>query len=180
MLIGTRNSPIDVMLVADVPEKPNLAFGHKHGNTERVNWSITKSFIVEAPSSIQPVEIFLVGLTTKVIQAADFKVGEKLAVIVITAIMRIEKPIQIRLRMDIFRMSVDKRTSAWPKRRKRAGVVKDIHVEAVFHIVVSHKAENIVVNVAKEVNLDHPLASSLYRTLDPYIRLHPPIPVEVA
>ena len=51
------------------------------------------------------------------------------------------------------RMRVDERAGARPKGREGASVVEDVHVETVLHIVIAHKAEHVVVNVAEEMNL---------------------------
>ena len=78
------------MLVANVPEEPYFAFRHKHCDTKCMYWSVSKSFVVEASSSIQPVKVLLVSLATEEVQRADLKVREELAIIVVSAVMRIE------------------------------------------------------------------------------------------
>ena len=51
-------------------------------------------------------------------------------------------------------MSSYEGTSSGPEGGKGACVVKDVHIEAVFQIVVSHEAEDIVVDVAEVVDLN--------------------------
>jgi hypothetical protein len=55
-------------------------------------------------------------------------------------------------------MSHYKGARTGPQRRKRTGIVEDIHVEAVFKIIITHEAEDIVVDIAEVVDLDYPLA----------------------
>lgn len=50
-------------------------------------------------------------------------------------------------------MGVYKRAGARPEGRKRSSVIEDVHIEAVFHMIIAHKAEDVVVNVAEEVDL---------------------------
>lgn len=81
--------PVDVMLIPYVPEIPDFAFGHEHGYTQRMNRGISEPFVVETPSSIEPIEVLLIRQTTKPIQITNFEVGEELAVIVVATVMRI-------------------------------------------------------------------------------------------
>ena len=48
---------------------------------------------------------------------------------------------------------VDERAGSRPEGGKGASIVEDVHVESVLHVVIAHKAEDVVVNVAKEVDL---------------------------
>ncbi len=109
---GGSSSPVNVVLVAYIPEKPNLVFGHKHGNAQSMNGSIPEPFIVKSASSIQPIEVFFIGFATEVVEAANFKIGEELAIIVVPVIVRVKKPIEIGIGMDKFRMGIDECTSA--------------------------------------------------------------------
>ena len=50
-------------------------------------------------------------------------------------------------------MSIDEGAGARPQRREGPCVVEDVHIETIFHVVVTHESEDIVINVAKEVDL---------------------------
>ena len=50
-------------------------------------------------------------------------------------------------------MSCSKSPRSGPEGGKGASIVEDVHVETVFHIVVSHESEHIIVDVAEIMNL---------------------------
>ena len=64
-------------------------------------------------------------------------------------------------------MSIDERTSSRPKGRKGASIIKDIHVETVFHVIIAHEAEDVVVNVAEVVNLAESMSAQI-ASVEPY------------
>ena len=141
------------MLISYIPEEPYFALRHEHGNTQSMYWRISKSFIVEASTSIQPIEVSLIRLAAEKIKVTDLKVREELAVIVVSAIVGVKQPVQVGIRMYQLWMRVDERAGARPEGGKRASVIEDIHIKAVFHVVIAHESEDVVVNVAEEVDL---------------------------
>lgn len=155
--------PVDVVLVSNISEEPYLALRYEHGHTQSMYRRISKSLVVEAASSIQPVKVSFIRFAAEEVQIPNLEVREELAVVVVSAIVGVKQPVQVGIRMYQLWMGVDERASARPERRKGASVVEDIHVETVFHVVIAHEAEDIVVNVAEEVD----------------IRLNPPIPVKI-
>ena len=52
-------------------------------------------------------------------------------------------------------MSIDEGACAGPQRREGPRVVEDVHIETVFHVVVTHESEYIVIDVTEEVDLLH-------------------------
>lgn len=50
-------------------------------------------------------------------------------------------------------MGIDERACTRPEGREGASVIEDVHVETVLHVVITHEAEDVVVNVAEKVNL---------------------------
>ena len=56
-ILVDRDSPVDVVLVSDIPKEPNLTLGHEHCHTQSMDRRITESLVVKAPSSIQPVKV---------------------------------------------------------------------------------------------------------------------------
>ena len=78
-------------------------------------------------------------------------------------------------------MLVDKGSSSRPERREGASVIKDVHVKAILHTVVSHEAKDVIVNVAEEMNLGSGISDGSWRNdhgcTD--VGLDSPIPVEL-
>ena len=107
-----ESSPVDIMLVPNISKEPNLALRDKHGHAQCMNGSIPESLVIEASSPIQPVKVFLIGNSSEEVQVANFKIREELAIVVISAIMRIEKPVEVGVRMDEVWVSVDERSSS--------------------------------------------------------------------
>lgn len=50
-------------------------------------------------------------------------------------------------------MRVHESAGFGPEGRERTCVVEDVHIKPVFHAVVAHEAEDVVVDVAEEVDL---------------------------
>lgn len=71
--------------------------------------------------------------------------------------------------MDEFGVCVDEGAGSGPEGGEGAGVVEDVHVEAVFHVVVAHEAEDVVVDVAEEVDLSGKECQSV--VCFPYVRV---------
>ena len=116
-------------------------------------WRISKSLVVEASSPIQPIKVSFIRLTAKEIKVSNFEIREELAIVIVPAVVGVEQPVQIGIRVYQLWMRIDERASARPERRKGASVVENVHVETVLHVVVAHEAEDVVVNVAEEVDL---------------------------
>lgn len=65
MAFVDRDSPVDVMLVSNIPEEPYLALRHEHSYAQSVYRCISKSLVIEASSSIQPVKVSFVSFTAE-------------------------------------------------------------------------------------------------------------------
>ena len=144
------------MLVSYVPKEPYLALRHEHGHAQGVYWCISKSLVVEASSPIQPIKVSFIRLTAKEVKVSNFEVREELAIVIVSAVVGVEQPVQIGIRVYQLWMNIDERAGARPERRKGASVVENVHIETVLHVVVAHEAEDVVVNVAEEVDLAEP------------------------
>lgn len=107
--------PVDVVLVANVLEVPDLALGDEHGDAEGVDGCVAEALVVEPAAAIEPLEVFLVCLAAEEAEVADLEVGEELAVVVVAAIVRIQQPIEIRIRMHEVRMRVYEGHCAGPE-----------------------------------------------------------------
>ena len=178
--------PVNVMLIPNIPEEPDLALGHEHGHAQGMDGRIAKSFIVEASASVQPIEILLVRFAPKEFKAANLEVGEELTIVIVTTVARVEQPVEVGVGMNEFRMGVDERARAGPERGKGARVIKDIHVEAILHVVVAHEAEDVVVDVTEIMDLwnvyqsDSPIGQRRRKSCRTYVRFNAPIPVKVS
>ena len=141
------------MLVPDISEEPDLTPRHKHGHTQRMDGRIPKALVIEATTSVQPIKVFLVCFSPEEIEIADFEVGEELTIVVVAAVAGVEEPVQIGVWVDEFGVGVYEGAGTGPEGGEGAGIVEDVHVEAVFHVVIAHEAEDVVVNVTEEVDL---------------------------
>ena len=95
MIFVDRGSPVDVMLVSDISEKPYLAFRHEHGNTQSMYRRITKSLVVKATSSVKPIKVSLIRFAAEEIETSNLEIREELAVVVVSAVVGIEQPVQV-------------------------------------------------------------------------------------
>ena len=145
---------VDVMLISDIPEEPNRALGQKHRHAQCVYRCIAISFIVETASLIEPVEIGFIGFFAPEVQGSNFEIGEELAVVVLATGLGIEKPCEISFGVNKVRMGSCKGSCSGPEGWEGARVVEDVHVKAVFEVVVPHETKDVVVNVAEIMNLN--------------------------
>ena len=88
-----RTMPCNVMLVADIPEKPRLRFRQEHRGRKRVDGRVAETFVVEPAQGVEVLEVFLVGLAAEEVQVADLEVAEELAVVVVACV--VEQPVEI-------------------------------------------------------------------------------------
>ena len=73
-MVALRDLPIYVMLVPNIPEEPDLALRYEHGHAECMYRCISKSLIIEASASIEPLEIHIICFSAKEIEVSNFKV----------------------------------------------------------------------------------------------------------
>ena len=95
MTFADQGSPVDVMLVSDISKKPYLAFRHEHSNTQSMYGRITKSLVVEATSFVKPIKVSLIRFAAEEIETSNLEIREELAVVVVSAIVGIEQPVQV-------------------------------------------------------------------------------------
>ncbi|KAI9642282.1 hypothetical protein NHQ30_009084 [Ciborinia camelliae] len=156
-LPAARTNAIDAMLIAHVRKIPDLALGQEHRHAERVHGRVAPSLVEESPAAIQPREIFFMSPSSSSPippppkpQTPNLKIAKELTIIILAIL---QQPRQIRLGMKEMRVRSRKRPRFTPERREGACVVEDVHVESVFELVVAHEAEDVVVDVAEEVDL---------------------------
>lgn len=153
--------PRGVMLIADIPEKPDLVLPGKQGEAEGVDGRVAVAFIEEATAAIQVFEEPPIGLGAKEGQGADLEITEELTVVVLHAVVRVEQPVDVGVGVDQVRVLGDEVASDAPERGEAAGVVEDGHVEAVDEVVLGQEPERVVGDVAEEM----------------HVRFHAPVPV---
>ena len=141
------------MLVSNIPKEPYLVLRHEHGHTQSMYRRISKSLVVEASPSIQPVKVSFVRFTAEEVQVPNLEIREELAVVVVSAVVGVKQPVQVGIRVYQLRVGVDEGAGTRPEGRKGSRVVEDVHVETVLDVIIAHKAEDVVVNVAEEVDL---------------------------
>ena len=117
-------------------------------------WGVTESLVVESTMLVKPIEVSLVRFRPEETQISDFEVAEELTVVVVVASLGIEQPAEICLRVNELGVCLNESASLGPEGGKGASVVENVHVEAVLEFVVAHEAEDVVVDVAKEVHLE--------------------------
>lgn len=107
--------PRGIMLVANVPEKPDLVFPGKQGEAERVDGRIAVPLVEKPTAVVDVVEEFAVGLGAEEGQGGDFEIAEELAVVVLHAPVWVEQPIDVGVRMDQIRVLGDEVASDGPE-----------------------------------------------------------------
>ena len=146
-----RTMPGRIVLVANIPEEPHLIPTRKQCETQRMDRRITISFIEEAPTLVQMLEIPSIPLAPPERQTPDLKIAEELAIIVLHAIIWVKQPIDIRIGAHQLRKPTHKVARDAPQACEAARVIEDRHVKPVHEIVLGEEAERVVRDVAEEM-----------------------------
>lgn len=156
-----RTMPCGIVLVSNVAEEPDLVLADKQREAEGVDGRVAVALVEEAAALVEMLEELSVRLPPPERQRPDLEVAEELAVVVLHAVVRVEQPIEIGVRVDQLGIFGDEIPRHAPQAREAARVVEDCHVEAVHQVVLGEEAERVVGHVAEEV----------------HVRLDPPVPV---
>lgn len=143
---------IDIMLIAYILEKPYLLPRREHGHTKGMDGRVAEPFIVEPAPLIQVFKVLVVRFGAEEVEVADLKVGEELAVVVF-ACSGVDEPGEVGARVEEVRERGDEGEGLWPEGGEGAGVVEDVHVEAVDEGVGGHEGKGVVGDGAEEVDL---------------------------
>lgn len=128
--------------------------------------SIAPSLVEEASCAVQVVKVFLVGLTAPEVQVCDFKIAPEMAgavavclVVVLGPSVLVGEPVHGVVLVEVVVMAGEELDGFWPEGCNRLGRVVEVDGEAVGLVVVLHEAEDVVVDVAEEVDvwLDAPV-----------------------
>lgn len=104
---GWRTMPGRIMLIADVPEEPDLVFARKQRERKRVHRRVSVALVEEAAAAVEMGEEGGVGLGAEEVQARNLEVAEELAVVVFHARVRVEEPVDVGVRVDEMRVLGD-------------------------------------------------------------------------
>jgi len=161
------NIPINPILTPDISQEPHLPLGQEHGRAERTHGRIPRELVEEPPAAVQPLKVPPVLLPAEEVQVPDLDVRRELALVVVAGLgfPIQEEPVEVRFGVDEFGMDVHEGPGAPQEGRGGACVVAQDFVHAgavaVFHAVVAHEAEDVIVDVAVELGL-------IYRHLSAY------------
>lgn len=128
--------------------------------TDTMNGGITPTFIKETASPIKMIEIVLVFLAAPEAHIGNLEITPEMASRVPSSIFVVEwatklvrQPFHGIIRVHVIRVLRQELLSLGPQGRDGFGGIVKIDGEAVRLVVVLHVPENIVVDVAKEVDL---------------------------
>ena len=120
---------------------------------------ITPSLVKKAASPIEMIEIVFVGLTSPKSHVCNFEVRPEVAgrisvrfLIVLRSPFAIHQPLHSILLVQIFGMERKKLDSLWPQSRYTTWGIIKIDGETIGLIVIEHITENIIIDIAEELN----------------------------
>lgn len=150
----------------DVPV--DLALIREHAERDRVHGGVAPALVEEAAGAVEVLEVLLVLAAAPEVHVADLEVGPEVAgavavgeQVVLLAALAVGEPVHGVVLVQVLRVVVagQELERLRPQRRHALRAVVQIDGEAVRLVVVLHPAEDVVVNVAEEVDvrLDAPV-----------------------
>ncbi len=127
----------------------------------RMHRRIPPSLIKEPPSAIQMVEIVLIHLTPPKVHIRDLEIAPEMTRRVSVRFLVVSRPPLFVLEprsgvdgavFDVIRVGLDELEGFGPEGGDGLGGVVEVDGEAVGFVVVLHVAEDVVVDVAKEMD----------------------------
>lgn len=122
--------------------------------------SVTPSFVEEATSVIEIVKVSRVFVPPEEVHVANLEVGPEMAGRVSVGIagvfgseLVISQPCHHIIIGEVGRIRGEELLRCWPKFRDTLGCVEKVDRETVGLVAVLHEPEDIVVNVAEELDL---------------------------
>lgn len=143
-----------------------LAFIFKQSQRNTMDRRIAPALVEEASRPIEMLKVILVGLTAPKVHVSDLEIAPEMAGripmrfgIVNRPPLVVLDPILCIIRVEVFRMRRKEPFRLGPQGRYALGCVVEVDREAVGLVVILHVAEDIVVDLAEEVNfgLDAPV-----------------------
>lgn len=144
----------------DLPVYPTCIL--KQPQRYRMYRRIPPPLIKEPPSAIQMVEIVLIRLTPPELHICDLEVAPEMTRRVSIRFLVVSRPPLFVLEprtgvhgavFDVIRVGLDELEGFGPQCGDGLGGVVEVYGEAVGFVVVLHVAENVVVDVAEEMDL---------------------------
>ena len=151
----------------------DLAFIFEQSQSNTMHWSITPSLIKEPSRAIQMLEIVFISFRSPKLHVCDFEITPEMARavsirfhIVFRPPLTIDHPLLRIILMHIFRMRGNEFLRLRPQCRNTLRRIIEVDSEAVGLIVVLHPAEDIIVDVAEEMDfgLDAPVVADVFES----------------
>ena len=131
----------------------------KQAQRNRMDRGIPPSLVEEAPCSVQVVEVIFVRLASPKFHIGDLEVGPEMtgrvavrSLVVVGSPVAVLEPIDGVVLMHILWMRGEEFRRLRPQGRDAFGRIVEVDGEAVRLVVVFHVPEDVVVDVAEEVD----------------------------
>jgi len=146
------------MVISDVVKEVDLVFGQQETGGDRVDGSVTPSFVEETAVLVKGFEVVDVRLGSEPVEVTNFEVRPEMAVVIGVASIITQEAHGVALG-NVLRVVLDELLGAVPKSRDGLDVLVQAQDEAVLLVILLHEAEGIVVNIAEELDrgLDTPV-----------------------
>lgn len=138
----------------------NLAGILKETKSNAVYGGVTPALVEKATGAVKVVEVVFVGLTAPEVHVCDLKVAPEVAcrvavrlAVMLRALLLVCEPVERVVGMLVLGVLSQELFSLGPQGRDRLRRIVEVDGEAVSLVVVLHKAEDVVVDVAEEVHL---------------------------
>jgi len=139
------------VVVSDIVEEVDLLFLQHQPGRDGVHRRIAPSLVEEPAVPIQMVEVIHVGGTAQPVQIADLEIGPEVAVVVaLAAVVGEEREAVVR--DDVLRVGFHEALDRVPERGDRLDVLVEGEDEGVFLLVIGHKLERVIFDVAEELD----------------------------
>lgn len=137
----------------------NLALVFKQSKSNAVDRGIAPALVEETTSSIKMVEVVLVRLAAKEVHVRDLEITPEMtcrvalrSFVMCWSALIVCEPLNSAVLVQVIRMVGKKLDGFGPQGRQGLGFVVESNSEAIGLVVVLHVAEDIVIDVAKEVD----------------------------
>jgi hypothetical protein len=148
------------MVVADILEPVDLGRILKQPQCNTVHGRIAPALVEEPARAIEMVEVVLIRLAAPEIEIRNLKVTPEMAsavamclFVVVGSRFAVDEPPHSVVLVQVFRVCSEKFQRLEPEGRDAFRGVVEVDVEAVGLVVVRHVAEDVVVDVAEELDL---------------------------
>ena len=148
------------MVVPDVFEPMDFACIFEQPQRNGVDWRVAPPLVEEAACPVQVSEVIFVSLAAPEIEFRDLKIRPEMAgrvsmrlLVVFGPALAVDKPAHRVVVVEVLGVGGEEFERLEPEGGYALGAVVEIYVEAVRLVVVGHVAEDVVVDVAEELDL---------------------------